>query len=97
MAELITADNVYTTIAPLNGKYFKLEELYSLLSCRMVQILELPGQPHQTLIFDEEGKTGMDGPKPINRAATLHARTCGIASNDCIVGTALLCLSREFR
>ena len=45
MAELITADNVYTTIAPLNGKYFKLEELYSLLSCRMVQILELPGQP----------------------------------------------------
>jgi hypothetical protein len=71
-------------IAPENGKTFALPELYRLLDCDTIQILQLEN-PDRWLIIDEEGKIK---DRPINSTATVLAR---LYPHDVIVGHAIVC------
>lgn len=92
MARLIDTDMTNVEVKPENGRDFKLEELYKLLDCEMIEIIHLGGHfDGQIMIIDEEGKlTG----KQRNRVATdifMVDRTW----SDTIVGKALVCLDSE--
>ena len=93
MATLITTDGTTRDVKPDNGTDFSLDELYALIGCQMVEVVYLPDG--RTLWFDEEGKIGAGGAKPYNEGATPFARLAGIADEDYIVGTALLCADGE--
>lgn len=72
---------------PANGTDFHLAELYKLLGCDMIQVLELGGE--QIMILDEEGKLR---DKPYNMPATQIAWTFGvIGREDKIVGPVIIC------
>lgn len=86
MAYLLHTNCIADTIKPANGSVFTLEELQSFVG-GYIEIVPI-GSTH-LLVIDEEGK--LKG-KPINEAATLHARRNGcIAPDDVIVGDALFC------
>lgn len=87
MATLIKTDGTVSEVVPANGKSFKLNELYGLLSCELVQVVELPGR--KIMICDEEGWYNNGG--IVNRTACLLAR------GHTIVGDVLVCQSKEFK
>lgn len=51
---LMCADGTTREVRPLNGVNYKLQELYDLLGCRMVEVVYTPIQD-LILICDEEG------------------------------------------
>lgn len=77
-------------VTPENGKDFKIEELYKLTNCDIVQIVEVPkrmtspSRKHWIIVLDEEGKMHDFIP---NDAATLLYQD----SWDIIVGDVLVC------
>lgn len=66
-ATLYRADGTQENIQPENGTDFKLQQLYPLLGCRMVEVVST-GDPSMILITDEEAKCKDD--YIINREAT---------------------------
>ena len=92
MATLITTHDALHEVTPDNGTDFTLEELYALIGCEMVEALYLPDG--RTMWIDEEGKLSSP-PRPKNYHATRLARLAGIADDDYIAGTALVCAEGE--
>lgn len=94
MATLIEPDGTKTIVEPADGKEFKLTELYALLHCEMIQILDLKDYDdisHEkrapVMIIDENGK--LDGSQLNPDASILMLGR--LASDDYIVGAALVC------
>lgn len=77
-AELISTTGERKLIVPTNGSDFSLEELYTVLGCKMIEVVPV-GQ--RILIADEEGLLVA---KQLNRTASMIA---GMA----IVGDVVLC------
>lgn len=88
-AKLIKADGTVREIEPANGVSFELDEMYDLLGCEVIQIVESRINDN-ILIIDEEGKF-KEGAE-LNILATTSARTMQcLADGDYIVGSAILC------
>jgi len=77
-------------ISPENGKNFKLDELYKMLDCKMIEIVNLSAC--QIMIIDEEGKMN---DAPYNDMATYYFRKAHPKNHDFIVGNALVCSSND--
>lgn len=88
MATLLKADGSSTEVSPKNGKDFSLEELYSLIGCELVELVQLP--KGRTMWLDEEGKL-KHPPKPRNSEATVLLHMAGGSPMDYIAGDALIC------
>lgn len=84
-AALIGVDGANSELMPANGRDFKLEELYKVLGCRMIQVINI--HPGTSMIVDEEGKLNN---KPLNAVATALASGY-IMPDDWIVGPAIVC------
>jgi hypothetical protein len=87
-AALLKTNGEEETITPENGTDFKIEELYTLLSCKMIEVVysqcSATRRRGMILIIDEEGK--LCG-KPINDQATeIYS-----APFDYVVGDAIFC------
>jgi hypothetical protein len=92
MAKLLTVDGKERVVSPANAsRGFTLDEVYELLDCDLVQVVELGDG--QAMIIDEEGKVyGRKGPNP---AATKLAQPY-LMPGDEIVGHALVVGAGEF-
>lgn len=87
MPKLIKADGTTKKISPANGSSFQLKELYGLLECRTIELVDLSGG--KMMIIDEEGKLSQKKP---NRTATdIAHKNNSIFSSDFIAGHAILC------
>jgi hypothetical protein len=82
-------------VLPVNGKDFKLAELYQHCSCDLIQIVEIPhkmtglkSKSKWVMVIDEEGKVKSD--TVLNHLAT----TLYHDSWDVIVGDVLVCPSK---
>lgn len=84
---LLRTDGSSTNVNPKNGKFYTLEELYTLLGCEMVEVVYVPNS-HDILICDEEG--GLVENCLLNKQASLLA-------GQPIVGDVLRCHTRRFR
>jgi hypothetical protein len=81
MAELIKTDGSRTEVNPRDGVSFHLDELYEMLSCHLIEVVDLPCG--KILIIDEEGKITE---KPTNQIATMmYAQLSDWIAGDCIV------------
>lgn len=90
MATLYKTDGTVQEIQPKNGKDFKLDQLQALVG-GYIEIVSLESKPLKIMVVNEDGKgLGL----PINEKATEVARPF-IQFYDCIVGDALVCLSKE--
>jgi hypothetical protein len=68
MAAIIyRANGTQEVVTPKNGNNFQLQELYSLLSCSMIEHVDI-GNPNVTMIADEEGALRNDC--VVNKEAT---------------------------
>lgn len=95
---LILPDGTTNDVAPLNGKHFKLQEIYDLLHCDIVQMLgPYRGKEDRgfIMLLDEEGKL-KPNPEP-NWKATLIAQKFGISPYDTVTGRVLYCPGRLFK
>lgn len=106
MAKLIKADGTSSEIFPAERETgFDLDELYQLLTCNTVEMVELkPDQepPYVAMLMDENGKLSIA--KPTNFYATaIRAATFGLTSDDLIetgdhiVGDVILVTGPEFQ
>jgi hypothetical protein len=99
MAILWKTDGTSVAVTPCNPKKgFTLEELYSLLSCDMVQTINGPrvGERRTTAVLDEESK--MKEGIPLNDRATRVFREGNlIFPNDYILGDVLLVFAGELK
>ena len=91
MATLYLTSGKIEKVEPKDGKSFHLEELYSMIDCSTIEILHLNGK---FLIFDEEGKLKNNAVPNVGATALTH--DCGLMPDDYIVGSALLCETKEF-
>lgn len=90
MATLFKVGEKPKEIEPKNGSDFQLEEVWDLIG-GYVQVIEL--HAGRIMIVDEEG---LWKNLPFNAEATAHvARHCNYPHT--IVGTALLCKTKEFK
>ena len=90
MATLFKVGEKPKEIEPKNGSDFQLEEVWDLIG-GYVQVIEL--HAGRIMIVDEEG---LWKNLPFNAEATAHvARHCNYP--HMIVGTALLCKTKEFK
>lgn len=88
-AKLLFTDGREIEIEPMNGRSFELQEMYEILKCDKIEIVDLRGS-EDILVIDEEGKFNSEN--QINWAATRIARkNYGIIPTDVIVGSAILC------
>lgn len=88
----LQSDNAYllkigqppVEVYPLNGIDFKLKQLYDLLECDMIQMIQIDTGHY--MILDEESKYTKD----VNNSATALAITV-LMPGDYIAGSALIC------
>lgn len=92
MALLIKTDGTTKEIYPKNAKDgFMLDELYSLIGCRHIEIAQT-NKPGYIMVIDEEGKLA-DEPE-LNMFATILYR---YREHDVIVGNAVFCRDDEVK
>ncbi|MBU4264358.1 MAG: DUF3846 domain-containing protein [Proteobacteria bacterium] len=91
MAVLITPDGNKIPVVPAN-KEFTLKEMYSLLSCSMVEVICL--ENGLFMWIDEEGKFK---PHYVNPEATTMFHASGGMADDYIAGSALITERSEVR
>ncbi len=95
MAKFFTADSSAESrpISPANGEKFTFEELYPILGCDTIEVVDL--EDGRCLLIDENGKlTG----KPLNDQATFEAVAAGaLMESDFIAGHAVLCSGSQLR
>jgi hypothetical protein len=97
MADLYHYEGGITKVEPrYPDKNFRLEELYKLLDCTTVQVIQL--RTKEIMIIDEEGKLRPDAKKKVNlRATRIYNANFGATDPDIIIGSALVCPKRNFR
>lgn len=96
MATLIKVDGTKTEVFPKNKrKGFTLAEVYSLMSCSMVELVG-PLDDGRNMLVDEEGKLKAEWINRINSEATHLFRT-RYGAHDVIVGDVLLVTNKEFQ
>lgn len=91
-ATLFQTDGSTLQITPDNGSTFSLHELYDLLGCNMIQVLNV-GEICDTdsiLILDEDGKFRQSPVINVKATVIAHAHHA-ISKYDYIVGDAILC------
>jgi hypothetical protein len=84
MAELITTEGITTKVSAKTNE-FTLDEIRSLLSCSMVQIITL--EDGRIMWIDEEGKLKPHFENPV---ATILLHAAGGMLDDYIAGPALI-------
>jgi hypothetical protein len=95
MATLYKTDGTTVEVQPENGSDFQLGELYRLIGCDMIEVVQLPRRDGEIMVIDEEGKLTN---QPRNASASRIAwYSNGIRDDDCIVGNALVCASKELK
>ena len=87
MAELIKDTGEVTEIEPENGLNFKLQELYKILNCRLIELVGT--KDGRLIILDEEGKLQN---KSINTKAT---KLYKYGERDVIVGDVVICNNKQ--
>ena len=94
MATLYKTDGTFQEITPKNGTDFKLEELYELIGCELVEMIGL--EEEMCMLTDEEGKIKRQEINP--EATDIWWKSYPYARNyDCIVGNAVVCHLSQFR
>ena len=93
-ATLYTTDGGVRPVTPENGKDFKLEELYKLLKCDLVEVVYL--NRTQIMIIDEEGKLRSE-PKVNQKATVIAWKYMAIHPKDVVVGDAIVCDTKMFK
>lgn len=91
MAKLYKDDGTVLEIEPRNGRHFKLEELYEILECELVQMVFL--QDNKIMLIDEEGKLTKS---TVNKKATAIFNEILRISYDWIAGHAIVCEQNQF-
>lgn len=86
-AVLYTTDNNEISITPQNGKCFELEELYSILRCELIEVIDL--NEDKIMIIDEEGK--FTNPIVNRNATEIAIKNRAIYEYDYIAGMAIVC------
>lgn len=82
---LVTVEDKRQEVVPENGKHFKLNELYRLLDCTSIQIVQSINEG-ELLVIDEEGKLKPNARTNV-KATLLYAH----GAQDPVVGKALVC------
>jgi hypothetical protein len=91
-AVLLRADGTRDEVQPINGRKFKLEELYVLIGCACVEHISLPDGCDMWL--DEECK--LKDPLPeLNATATLLLAWAGGIPGDYILGNVLITYPKQ--
>ena len=82
------------SVLPANGRCFEMKELYALLNCEMVQVVEITDE--LILLIDENGKLAQ--PAYLNLLATYlwYHHQPEARGVDSIVGRAILCHTSQF-
>jgi hypothetical protein len=91
MATLITTDGTASTVTPLNGTDFSLEELKSFVHGYIELVYLNDGK---LMVINENGK--YEGEYNLIATDVAH-RHHAIESSDYIAGDALICLDKEVR
>lgn len=90
MAQIIAPDKEPVDARPENGRNFKLAQLQEIVG-GLIEILRLDGG--KIMVINEEGKIrGLDYNK---KATDIAYASDALIPGDCIVGTVLVCESRE--
>ena len=94
MAVLIKPNGNVSVVKPANPEQgFTLDELYKLVECETVQMVNLLG--NKTMWIDEEGK--FREVHEVNEMATTMLHKAGGMPDDYIVGNALICDEGEVK
>jgi hypothetical protein len=88
MATLFKFDGQQAEVQPENGHNFQLEELYRLLDCTTIEIVNIADAEDEILIIDEESRLNPDFLKTYNRDLS------NLAGYN-LFGNALLCKTNE--
>lgn len=91
MATLIKQDGTKKEVEPNNGSDFQLKEMYELIGCSMIQIIEIGDQ---IMVIDEEGKFE---PTPHKNEKATELASNYLFAGDYIAGDALVCESGEVK
>jgi len=86
---LIRTDGVMTECAPENGTDYELAQLYRMLDCQTVEVIEL-ADTGWILVCDEESKCKAEEFIEVNVKATELAKYV-LGPGDYIAGPAILC------
>jgi len=89
MAELIKDTGEIIKIEPKNGLNFKLQELYKILNCRLIELAAT--KDGKLIILDEEGKLYS---KSVNIKATELYK---YGEQDAIVGDVVVCNNKQIK
>ena len=89
MAILLREDGTSQNIVPKNGNDFKLKELYEMLNCELIEVVQT-NSAGIIMIIDEEGKLKN---LPIN----IEASRLSKIGDDYIVGNAVVCSEFMFK
>lgn len=93
MARIYYTTGESAKVSPKNGQTFQLEELYDLIDCEYIQVLNIP-DTNAIAIMDEEGKFNENA--RINEQMTDYLRRTGaIYPHDFIVGNVIICDDEE--
>jgi hypothetical protein len=91
---LIRVDGVLTPCAPENGTHYQLAQLYRMLDCELVEVIDL--RDGRILICDEESKCKAEEFIEVNVKATRLAKHV-LFPGDFIAGAAILCGTEKLR
>ena len=89
MAELIKHTGETVEIEPENGLNFKLQELYKILNCKLIELAAT--KDGRLIVLDEEGKLEN---KSINAEAT---KLYKYGEQDVIVGDVIICDGKQIK
>lgn len=93
-AKLLKVSGEVMEIEPKNGRDFKLDELYKLLQCSLVEVINL--NQDDIMVVDEEGKWVSNNIVNVN-ATKCAQENQAITSWDYIAGDAIVCNRKMIR
>ena len=102
MATLYKTDGTSEDVSPENGKNFQLEELYKLLNCTNVELIDI-NSDFTIMIGDGEARCKNEDCQVVNRSASLVYRLGWVTEvenvNDLplIIGDVIVCQSNQFK
>lgn len=93
-AKLMKVSGEVMEIEPKNGTDFKLDELYKLLQCSLVEVINL--NQDDIMVVDEEGKWASNNVVNVN-ATKCAQENQAILFWDYIAGNAIVCNRKMIR